>query len=353
MACNSNILVRVSEKYVLFPHSEVKAMTDVGGAVNENLIVYVPTNEDIEYVYKSSLTNFRNVLIMKHELFNDRQIKKNSAATVVYWNPVLPIREIGLGKTMVFSVLLTNNLFVCETIVIDTSQALCPIEKLNDYRNDKYFPINAASPLYYKQDLLNNDIKKFLICFDIETEDSIKILNVRRILTILQYRDTEATYAINLPNKEVDNIYRKLYWERIRRRIKGGNREKCVLVNRSTLQYIIMAQQLLSIKDSANTTLQFIAMFQDLIPSHHLVPEIIIKMNNIEGRSKRKVRVFCNDDSYSVTTLGLVPNNMPEINTQKFDYAAMNANLNDTYTLLVRHDVQDPTVKVAHYNYYF
>lgn len=361
MACPVNIKVYVSEQFLLFPANYVKPQADVANAPVRNLIVYVPTDADIQYVSREALLGiFDTVLVYRHEISSNveaRAPRKNQNATIVYWNPVLSITEVGVGDTRVFSVLLTNNLYSCNTMVIDTETPLCPIEyhRNRAINNEKFTPIAGEDPLYQRAQIMDPELTDFVICFNRETSEMIKILNIKRIVAMLSMRQTRARYAINLPDKLVDSIYSKLNWERVRRLMKGGKWEgKCMLVDRSSLNYIRSAQELLGVRDYARSTLDFVEMFESLIAPYHLVPEIIVKLNSLEG--KARVRLYCKNDSYAITTHGIVPNNSADVSPVKFDYSDVN---NANYltslrkNLFERNDLYDVVLKPAYYNYFF
>ncbi|AXS67750.1 odv-ec43 [Cryptophlebia peltastica nucleopolyhedrovirus] len=358
MACPFNITVCISERFFSFPYEYVVPQSDVGGAPVDNLVIYVPTEEDIQYINTSQLTNFKSVLVYRQEFNNVRSetrlAKKNTSATVVYWNPIVPIEEIGVGETRVFSVLLTNDLFFCKTIIVDHNTPICPIEFRSRIEYKKLYPIGGEVPLFYLKDLLNDNINDFLICFNRETSIMVKILNIKRILSIFEYRKVPARYAINLPEQEVDNIYNKLTWERTRRLMKGDVSNKCVYVNRHSLMYVKNAQEMLGIKNYSRSIVDFVKIFQPLIQPYQIVPDIIIKLNTLE-RAKH-VRLYCRGDSFAITSYGSVPGNMPDDNVIHFNYTDTNNNKNlfeVKSNLFGNNAVNDFTVTAARYNYFF
>ena len=359
MACPFNIKVIISELFCVFPHDYVKPQHDVGNALLKNLIVYVPTENEIQYIKKNVLLKtFNKVLIYRHESLPNveaRSPKKNNEATIVYWNPIKPITEVGVGETREFSILLTNNLYYCNTMIVDTENRLCPIEYHRSVRPDSFRPIAGEDPLFYSAELLNDDLNDFLICFNLETSVMVKILNVKRILTMLAMRRvTPARYALHLPDKEVNTIYNTLEKERVRRLVRGGKWDGCMLVNRAHLNYIRSAQELLGIGDHARSTKEFIKLFQPLIAMYGVVPDIIVKLNTLE--KQKKIRLYCKNDSYATTSFGLVPNNMCDVNTYKFNYSDINNSehlYNIKTNLFDRNGVYNVRLFVAHYNYFF
>nr|AAG31693.1 ORF1086 [Spodoptera litura nucleopolyhedrovirus] len=361
MACPANIKVYVSEQFLLFPANYVKPQADVANMPVRNLIVYVPTDADVQYVSREALLGtFDTVLVYRHESSSTveaRAPRKNPNATIVYWNPVLAITEVGVGDTRVFSVLLTNNLYSCNTMVVDTETPLCPIEyhRAATVNANKFTPIAGEDPLYQRTQIMDPNIVDFVICFNRETSEMIKILNTKRILAMLSMRRVRARYWINLPDKVVDSIYSKLNWERVRRLMKGGKWEgQCMLIDRESLRYIRMAQDVLGVRDYARSTLDFVEMFESLIAPYHMVPEIIVKLNSLEG--KARVRLYCKNDSYAITNHGIVPNNCPDINPMPFDYSDVNSvgYINSLRkNLFERNNVYDVILYPAYYNYFF
>uniref|UniRef100_A0AAE6H2P0 ODV-EC43 n=1 Tax=Dione juno nucleopolyhedrovirus TaxID=2594175 RepID=A0AAE6H2P0_9ABAC len=354
MECPFQIKVCVSDRFFAFPYNLVEPQTDVGNRATENLVVYVPTEADVLYVEKRNFPRFRSVLVYKHEHDhngNSQAPKKTAAATVVYWNPLVPITEIGAGETRVFSVLLTNNLFYCNTLIVHHDNPTCPIEftypglemqssckllmnpkKLVDMRAhalplnyNELRPINCELPLAHFKELTEGD--KFLLCFNLETPTMVKILCLKRIFCIFQYRKMPARYVINLPHEEIDSLYNKLNWERTRRLLRGDIPSNCATVNRASLQYVKDAQTLLNIAKCSQTIVEFVRIFQRLIFPYQIVPVVIVKLNSLNVAPGRvpeagRVRVFCKNDSVAITTAGSVPVNMPDFApTNTFDNA--------------------------------
>ncbi|AGR56935.1 ODV-EC43 [Choristoneura occidentalis alphabaculovirus] len=345
MECPFQIKVCVSDRFFAFPYSLVEPQSDVGNRPTENLVVYVPTDADVLYVEKRNFPRFRSVLVYKHEQNyngNSQAPKKTGAATVVYWNPLVPITEIGAGETRVFSVLLTNNLFYCNTMIVHHENPTCPIEftypglemqpackllmnpkKLVDMRAhtlplnyNELRPINCELPLAHFKELTESD--KFLLCFNLETPTMVKILSLKRVFCIFQYRKLPARYVINLPHEEIDSVYNKLNWERTRRLLRGDIPSNCATVNRASLQYVKDAQTLLHIAKCSQTVVEFVRIFQQLIFPYQLVPIVIVKLNSLNTSTGQiadvnRVRVFCKNDSVAITTAGCVPVNMPDV----------------------------------------
>lgn len=356
--CPFNIKVCISEQFFEFPYEYVAPQNDVGGAPVYNLVIYVPTDEDIQYVDKSRLMPlFKSILVYRQETIDRTETRlatKNAKATVVYWNPVVPINEIGVGETRIFSVLLTNDLFNCNTMIFDHQRPLCPIEFNSniDYKN--LTPIEGEVPLFNLNKLLNDNVNDFLICFKLETPTMIKILNIKKLISIMSYRNVPARYAIYLPDAEIDDIYNKLMWERVRRLMKGDVSQSCVKVNRQSLMYLKIALEILGIGNTSQAIVTFVRVFQPLIIPYQIVPDIIIKLNTLE-RQKR-VRLYCKNDSTAITSYGLVPNNMPDDNVVAFDYSDINNNryLFEKQSEIIKNStVVNATVTAARYNYYF
>ncbi|AAK85659.1 hypothetical protein [Epiphyas postvittana nucleopolyhedrovirus] len=349
MECPFQIKVCVSDRFFSFPYNLVEPQSDVGNRPMDSLIVYVPTDADKLYIEKRNFSRFNSVLVYKHEHDyngNSQLPKKTSNATIVYWNPLVPITEIGAGETRVFSVLLTNNLFYCNTLIVHHENPTCPIEftypglemqpackalmkskKLVDMRahalplNYKDLrPINCEMPLAHFKELTESD--KFLLCFNLETSTMVKILSLKRIFCIFQYRKVPACYVINLPHEEIDILYNKLNWERTRRLLRGDIPSNCATVNRVSLQYVKDAQTLLHIAECSQTIVEFVKIFQRLIFPYQIVPIVIVKLNSLdvhtgqymETNKNGRVRVFCKNDSIAITVRGSVPINMPDFN---------------------------------------
>jgi Autographa californica nuclear polyhedrosis virus (AcMNPV) protein len=359
MSCPFNIKVIISERFFVFPYEYVVAQNDVGNAPVHQLVVYVPTLDDVQYVNKEKLgAQFDSVLVYHHEAserVDSRTPKKNATATVVYWNPVMPITEVGVGETRVFSILLTNSLFYCNTMILDSQTPLCPIEFNREIRYDTFIPIAGEVPLFYSEKLFNDNVNDFLICFNLETSIAVKILNVKRLISMMSFRRVPARYAINLPDAEIDTIYSKLQWERSRRLMKGDNNESgCSHINREALNFMQRAQELLGVKDYSRSVHDMVARFQPIIVPFQVVPDIIVKLNTLER--EKHVRLYCKNDSFAITSFGPVPNNMPDDSPHKFDYSNINNNnhLFDVSRRVAQEsDIDDLKITAARYNYFF
>nr|AFS51923.1 DekiORF45 [Dendrolimus kikuchii nucleopolyhedrovirus] len=396
MECPFEIRVYISDRFFAFPYNSVEPQSDVGNRPTENLIVYVPTDDDRHYVDKKQLSpRFKSVLVYRHEHdagVDSRSPKKTGSATIVYWNPLVPITEIGAGETRVFSVLLTNNLFFCNTIMVHHENPKCPIEftypqlemqpackSLNPESSavpspaphQKLRPIACEIALsHFKELLESND---FLLCFNLETSTIVKILSLKRIFCIFQYRRVPARYVINLPHDEIDSLYNKLNWERTRRLMKGDVPSSCATVNRASLKYIKQAQTLLGIADYSQTVVDLVKMFQRIILPYQLVPNILIKLNSLDqlkptstptqsAANQKRIRLFCKNDSVAITVTGLVPINMPDFNGSNggtgaaFDYSdyANAAHINQTAQRVLVQGVFSSGVTVVpmQYNYF-
>lgn len=356
MTCPFNICVYISDRYFAFPYNRVHPQKDLGGAYVRNLIVYVPTEEDIQFVDKTFSSEFSSVMVQRHEWsekVESRAPTKNTSATIVYWNPIFPITEVGVGETCVFSVLLTDSLFYCKTMVVDSNTPMCPIQILSKTIRD-YTPIAGETPLAKFNVMTDDTQNNFLICFLRETPKKVRQLNVKRILTIFEYRKTPARFAFEMSDADVQDIYVELKNELVRRLIKGDRSVHCPYVNIPNLQFIKRAQQLLLVPDSSQTIVNFINMFQVLVLPYLIVPDIIVKLNSLDR--ERKVRLYCKNDSYAITSFGPVPNNMVEDNPVAFDYSDINTpfHLNTMRDKLYEATrIDNLIVAAARYNYFF
>lgn len=356
MTCPFNISVHISDRFFAFPYNRVRPQKDLGGAFVRKLIVYVPTEEDVKFVDKAYFPDFQLVAVQRQEWserVESRAPAKDATATIVYWNPIFPITEIGVGETCVFSMMLTDSLFYCKTMVVDSNNPVCPIQFLTRTLRE-YIPIAGETPLESFNTLTDDTKNNFLICFLRETPRKVRQLNVKRILTILEYRKTPAKFAFEMSDSDVQEIYVELKNELVRRLIKGDTSSNCPYLNIPNLNFIKRAQQLLLVPDSSQTVVNFIRMFQVLVLPYLIVPEIIIKLNSIDRN--RKVRLYCKNDSYAITSFGPVPNNMVEDNPIPFDYA----DVNTPYHLNTMRDklyeatrIDNLVVSAARYNYFF
>nr|WUR10748.1 occlusion-derived virus enveloped-capsid 43 [Calliteara abietis nucleopolyhedrovirus] len=357
MSCPKNIKVCISSKFFLFPYEYAIPQNDVGNVPVTDLIVYVPTDEDVQYVNKAKLKAFASVRVLRHEnntFTETRLARKNTAATIIYWNPIVPIDEVGVGETRVFTVFLTNDLFFCKAMVMDPNAPLCPIESRNRMNYKKMIPIEGEQPLFYLNKMLDDTVNDFIICFKLETPMMVKILNIKKILSIFEYRKVAAHYAIYLPDQEVDGIFLKLNWERVRRLMKGDTHKQCSHVDRGGLQYLKLATNMLGIGINSKVLVHLVNHFQPLIKHYQLVPDVIIKLNTLDKH--KRVRLYCKHDTCAITSYGLVPLNMPDDNPYAFDYSDINNNQH-LYKIIAAasksSNVNSLKIVPANYNYFF
>jgi len=238
-------------------------------------------------------------------------------------------------------------------MIVDSNTPVCPIQIITKTLRD-YIPIPGENPLEKINDMTDDTKNNFLICFLRETPKLVRLLNVKRILTIFEYRKVPAKFAFQISDQEVQQIYIELKNEMVRRLIKGDTSVHCPYLNMDNLNYIKRAQQLLLIPDTSQTVVNLINMFQILVLPYLIVPDILIKLNSID--KNRKVRLFCKNDSYAITSFGPVPNNMIEDNPVAFDYTDINT---PYYLNTVRDKLYEATrldnliVSAARYNYFF
>nr|ACC77632.1 ODV-Ec43 [Ophiusa disjungens nucleopolyhedrovirus] len=358
MACPLNIEVCISDRFFAVPYIQIQTQRDVGQAPVRNLIMYVPTEEDVHFVDKSYFKNiFTSVSVEKQErvdLADSRAPRKNDNAVVVYWNPILPIAEVGVGVTHVYSILLTDNLFLCKTMVVDSNTPMCPVQMLTRSIASKFIPIEGENPLAHFNTMSDNANNDFLICFMRETPRSVRLLNIKRILTIFEFRSVPARFAFQMNDAELQQLYIQLKNEVVRRLIKGDNSSQCPYLNVPSLRYIKSAQKLLMIPDSAHIVIDLVAAFQILVLPYQIVPDILVKLNSLDR--DRRVRLYCKNDSYAITSKGPVPNNMPDENLYQFDYSEINTpvHLNKVRDALYEQcKMSNLTVASTKYNYFF
>ncbi|AKC91673.1 ac109 [Lambdina fiscellaria nucleopolyhedrovirus] len=356
--CPHNIKVCISSRFFLFPYNYVVPQKDVGGSPVLKLVVYVPTEDDVLYVDRGKFPQFKSVLVMRHESSGEgetRIAKKNSSATVVYWNPIVSINEVGVGETRVFSVLLTNDLFVCRTIIVDHQTPMCPIEIKTPMNYKRFSAIEGEHPQFYLNKLMNDAMNDFLICFKRDTPTMVKILKIKIILCIFEYRKTPARYLVYLPYLEMDEIFKKLRYERVRRLMKGDVSKMCMYIDRRALQYVRLAVEVMGRSAHSNQVVSLVYQFQSLVTVYQMVPDIIVNLNSLENQ--KRVRLYCKRDGYAITVNGLVPINFPDINPVAFDYSHVNnsKHLYEKMSAITKDAAMSNRVTVmpAMYNYFF
>ncbi|AKN80724.1 ODV-EC43 [Diatraea saccharalis granulovirus] len=314
MACNPHIKVFISDRFIEFPYGSVVARQDT------RLTIFVPTFADEKVIIKN-LLDFQQVHVLKYAsgFEEDASVKEG---VVVYWNVITPIKVTGVGDTLVFNVVLSDNLYSCNDIKIDNDMKTitCPLQV--DYNVDMVcLKGEYAGDAEELKKAGDESIKEFFIHFDKHTPMGIKILNTKRFLIALGRRTIRARISVYLPYEELTTIHKELTWESTRRRLRGGTtHNNCNIINRPSYKYILDALELLGIAtDDAYTIHRLVDIFTPLILRYKLVPDVFVELNNINGEEKH-VRLYCKYEGVTITNAGPVPLNMTTRNPVSFSH---------------------------------
>ncbi|AAP85683.1 ORF_46 [Adoxophyes orana granulovirus] len=316
--CSNNIRVYVNDSFVYFPYERIKRNP------NYYLTVFVPTYADEEVIDKSRFTGmFKIVNVIKYvSNFDESKYSSVSKNLVVYWNVIVPINILGVGTTDVYNVVLSDNLYKCNNIVIEnTTFVNCPLQV--DY--DPSMICLKGELVGYSSEInkaLNNANNKFIIHFDKDTPMGVKILNTKRYFILLSvYRSSPVKLCIYLTYDELNVVHKELSWESIRRQMRGGLASNaCNILNRSSYKYVQDAMEILQINTTNISSIHvLVKMFTPLILRYKLVPDIFVEMNRINGNEKH-VRLYCKHESLAITNAGPVPINLPTINQKPFTH---------------------------------
>lgn len=323
MACLPKLKVYISDRFVKFPYEMVTAQPDAGGTpVAGKLTVFVPTFADEKAVNKDPFrgAGFGDVRIIKY-VSNYEEDPSIRDGVVVYWNAIVPIKITGLGNTLVFNVVLSDNLYQCGEVVIDTEMTTvrCPLQVdfdktmvclKGEYAGDSEEIKKALDP--------NN--KQFLLHFDKDTPMGVKILNTKRYLIVLGNRAERAKFCVYLPHDELATIHKELSWESTRRQLRGGVPTACRVVNRPSYKYIVDAMEIMGVdKDDVSSIHRLVEVFNPLILRYKLVPDVFVELNRLNGIEKH-VRLYCKYEGVAITNAGPVPLNMPTRNNKNFTH---------------------------------
>lgn len=321
MTCPQNLGVFISEQFIAPPKSirpQSHTVDDVT-VITKKLIFYVPTDEDIEYVtteYDYEPMGFEHVIIDKQSVYEsetDEYYNQITDATIVYWNPLLPVRQFGVGTTYVFTMLLTDALYQCPSVNVVVNLEYCPVFiDYTMYPEKDFIPLNGNAPYADLPKMYVTTTNNFIICFDRETTEDVKILNTKRIMILLSSRQNgTAKFGIKLPSYEINQIIKALEHEKRRRILKGYyKQENCSLqlIDLHSVRYLTNAQKLLGITYDEYNVVNLIDKFKPLIKRYLIIPEVLSKLNNVDGCIKQ-MRLYCRGNSISFTNLGLVPAN--------------------------------------------
>nr|AUF81991.1 odv-ec43 [Cryptophlebia leucotreta granulovirus] len=321
MTCNDNIKVYISDLFILFPYDIVK--NNLPSQI-QKITIFVPTYEDEKVINADILTTntqLKRVNTIKYvSHYEEDEIGDDM---IVFWNVIVPINLKNTTTTLVFSVVLSDNLYSCNNIeFITPSLVRCPLQV--DYHNKMVcLKGEFAGDLREIQKAINETNKEFVIHFDKHTPMGIKILNTKRFLIALSRRQTIAKVFVYLPHNELTNVHKELSWESVRRLLRGGPSNTCNILNRSSYKYIIDAMEILNINNSDISSVHDLTYtFNPIILRYMIVPTIFVELNNIFGEEKL-VRLYCKYESVAITNAGPVPINMPSKNKNPFKHRTL------------------------------
>ncbi|QOD40010.1 odv-ec43 [Matsumuraeses phaseoli granulovirus] len=323
MVCSTKIKVYISDKFIKFPYGSVTAQQDVGQQLVYDLItIFVPTFADEKAILAKPLLDkgFKKVKILKYvaNFEEDEAIKEG---VVVYWNAIVPINVYGVGVTNVFNVVLSDNLYTCNEIIIDNDilNVRCPLQV--DYHTQMVcLQGEYAGDSEELKKASNTNTTDFIIHFEKETPMGIKILNTKRFLVALSMRTVRANVNIYLSHDELATIHKELSWEATRRKLRGGTSSYCSVVNKPSYKYILDSMALLGIDaDDISVLHRMVEIFNPLILRYKLVPNIFVELNSLNGEEKH-VRLYCKYEGVAITNAGPVPLNMPTTNAIAFSH---------------------------------
>nr|UYX49680.1 odv-e43 [Darna trima granulovirus] len=351
MTCSNKIKVYISDEYIYFPYNNLEPQLDAGGAeITNRLTVFVSTYADEKAVLKSRLTRYQEVRVIKYvsSFVEDKSVQEG---VVVYWNAIVPIKTTGVGNTLVFNVVLSDNLYACHEIHIDNTMKTiyCPLQ--TDYKKDMVcLKGELAGDTEELKKARSNDNTNFIIHFDKETPLGIKILNSKRFLIALSaFRQSRATVCIYLSYDELITLHKELSWESTRRQIRGGTANACTIVNRLSYRYIVDALEILGIDNKDIMSLhKLVEIFNPLIAQYNLVPDIFVELNRFSGEEKH-VRLYCKHEAVAITNAGLVPLNMNTTNSNPFTHKPLTPLPESFYKEL---NTRNVFVHAPSYNYF-
>lgn len=322
-SCGKNIKVYISDYFVEFPYNRIPSPVVQQQQQQQILTIFVPTYADEKVILKNPLINlgYQKVNVLKYvSNFNETDDEQIRNGVVVYWNAITQIRTTGVGDTLVFNVVLSDNLYACSDIIIDTKMRTvqCPLQV--DYSPKMtLLKGECAGDSEELRKAKSNDHTEFCVYFDKETPMGIKILNTKRFLLILSmFRETRAKVHIYLSHNELATIHKELSWESTRRRLRGGTPSQCTIIDIPSYKYVMDALELIGVHSNDKSSLhKLIDIYNPLILKYNLVPAVLVELNNINGVEKH-VRLYCKYEGFAITNAGPVPLNMPTQNPKPF-----------------------------------
>lgn len=329
MACSPHLKVYISDLFVEFPYDALTVQRNPAGEVVTDLTIFVPTFEDEKVINKEALVykGFTNVKVLKH-VPRFEPDEKQAIGVVVYWNAISSITKLGVGTTNVYNVVLSDNLFTCNSIIIKNvinEELRCPLQvgfKNRGALNTKptYLIGELAGDSQEILKARNERLNSFVICFQKDTPLGIKILNTKRFLIILSNRINRADFYIAITWEELSSVHKELSWESKRRMLRGGQSSPCTVLNKPSYQYMQDALELLGIDNLDISSLHMLLdVFNPLILPYKLVPDVFIELNRIDGTNKH-VRLYCKYEGLAITNSGMVPINLPTTNPKPFTH---------------------------------
>ncbi|AQQ80317.1 ODV-EC43 [Betabaculovirus altermyunipunctae] len=353
MTCPANVKVYISDAYVQFPYSQVPtAPRDAGGGGRVLAVtVFVPTFEDV--------TAVNTTLVQRQSGYTDVRVEKHTAQdhtttdsgrVVVYWNVIGHINRLGLGETRVFSVVLSDNLFLCEKVeIVSAPPTSCPMQIEYSVCNTTDCVLVGESPSDHNvlQSIATHN--QLLIHFRRETPMGIKILNIKRFLIMFGMRSEPVKFSIYMPHDDLAIVQKELTWENTRRVLRGGASNLCRAYNLTSVKYVLDALELLGIRrDNVSSVHNLVEIFSPLVLRYRIVPDVFLHMNHLTKRHKH-VRLYCDGDSLAVSPGGIVPVNRLTHNPKTFEHDPLAPPPERFYMELGTRDIY---VQVPKYNYF-
>ncbi|AAS82690.1 ORF48 [Agrotis segetum granulovirus] len=341
MACSNQIIVYISDLFVDFPYDVIETQRDAGGAVITDLTIFVPTFEDEKVINTEALNirGFTTVRVLKH-VPRFEPDEQEAVGVVVYWNAISNITKLGVGKTNVYNVVLSDNLFGCNSITIHNvlpEELRCPLQVGLRYNHSNAHTILVGELAGDSQEMAkarDENLDDFVICFRKETPMGIKILNTKRFLILLSARKTRARFSVYLTNQELATVHKELSWESTRRVLRGGLSSNCTVLNKKSYQYVLDALELLGIDNTDISSVhKLLDVFNPLILRYKLVPDVFIQLNLIGGKNKH-VRLYCKHEGVAITNAGPVPINLPTRNPKPFTHHTLKPPSERLYQIL-------------------
>jgi hypothetical protein len=284
----------ISENFVTFPSDRIKQYAAQG------MTVYVPSVYDIPEAFDNVITQVQTLTDAPMQFVD---------GSVVYWNPLLPIKYLGRTGTIVYSVVLTEDLAGREP----TYEPLNPsqfktktIPTLVEWATQTR-PKTIRIPLDSADVPLLQTATSYKFCPVNGTPVSLIALDVLRAITILGRTGKAVEYSIGVNDDTLGKIMVWLKEDKMRKLTILGMKS-CISDVSADLVYLKRLQEIRMYIGHTVSLISLLKEFKPLIGQYMTIIRLVSLMS-ISDTGYDVKRLQCMGDTYSMTNVGVVPIN--------------------------------------------